>query len=133
MFYLKTPRGDICLEKLTELPTKRTEYLSILQDYDENTVEEFHEKLQGYGHLTDAIWEGHINDRVSHFVLKLAIVHRRSDRLRRAFVRLESLLFNYRLGFFSCLNHNTSNIFKIKLLVSYTCTTQLPVDNIPNL
>ena len=66
MFYLKSPRGDISLEKLFNLANNRIEYLSILTDYDEETVEQFHDKLESYGHLTDSVSEGHSNDRCGH-------------------------------------------------------------------
>ena len=97
MFYLKAPRGDISLEKLLDLAKQRIEYLTILRDYDEETIEEFHQKLESYGHLKESVTENHPNDRVAHFILRLAMVHRRNHRLTSAFVQLESLLFNYRV------------------------------------
>ena len=66
MFYLKPPRGDISLEKLFNLARNRIEFLSILTDYDEETVEQFHDKLESHGHLKDSVSEGHSNDRCGH-------------------------------------------------------------------
>ena len=96
-FYLKPPRGDIQMEKLLELASNRAEFLTILSDFDEESVEEFHDKLQSYGHLSDSVADGFCNDRIAHFTLKLAVISASDSGLKSALIELESKLFNYRM------------------------------------
>jgi len=97
-FYLKVPRGEVPLEKLYDLASNRIEFLTILSDYDDTTVDQFHDKLESYGHLSDSVAEGYCNDRIAHFILSLAILRGgQSPLLKSSLVRLETKLFNYRM------------------------------------
>ena len=98
-FYLKPPRGDISLEKLEDLALKRWKFLCILKDhYCHSSVDQFHENLSNFGHLSEATMENNPKDRVSHFILRLVMSQINDYSLKSKWIELETLLFSYRLN-----------------------------------
>ena len=98
-FYLKPPRGDISLEKLEDLALKRWKFLCILKDnYCHSSVDQFHENLSNFGHLSEATMENNPKDRVSHFILRLVMSQIKDYSLKSKWIELETLLFSYRLN-----------------------------------
>lgn len=95
-FYLKPPRGSIALEKLEDLCLKRWKFLQIL-DESCHSVEEFHDQLVKYPHLSESVMENSSKDRVSHFFMRYTVAHRGKYELIRKFISLETSLFSYRL------------------------------------
>lgn len=83
------------MEKMLELATKRIEFLRLLQESD-GDLDNFHNNLRDFGHLSESVAENTSKDRVSHFLLRLVAARSNYD-VRHAIVHLESRLFSYRL------------------------------------
>ena len=67
-FYLKPPRGEIHLEKITDLGIKRLKFLSKIRG---KPLEELQDILAQNFDLTEAVVEDTPKDRVAHYVLKI--------------------------------------------------------------
>lgn len=89
-FYLKPPRGDIHLEKLIDLAEKRIRFLHLV-----STEDDLCNQLTSQPELSDAVMEGTPNDRVSHFVVRLAAGE--TFDMRQFVANAEARLFAFRL------------------------------------
>ena len=110
-FYIKPPRGDISLEKLTELAVKRIQFMDLLNEYNRENdfnakYDDFHETLsERADNLSESVMEGTTSDKVSHFILRYCVATNKDWEFRNYFLERERGVVSISVGYGSAVSY----------------------------